>query len=140
MVAQFVPRLMARVVALLALQPADTLLDLGCGAGVLTHTFSRQRKQVIGVASPPAMIAACPPADNAAYVAASALSLPPDLTSALLHRDVAAQTAGDSAPWWFGNRPDYRALLEAVGFTVEVLETELRRAGLAVGSGGGIRD
>lgn len=195
-VAPFVPRLTARVVGLLALQPGDTLLDLGCGDGVLTGTFSRQCKQVIGVDSSPAMIAACPPADNATYTAASALSLPPDLprvhkifsnaalhwilrttpaaraaffarchdqllpggsfvaecgahgnvaevhaavTSALLHRGVAAQTARDSAPWWFGSQRDFRGLLEGAGFAVEVLETELRQTELTAGSEGGIR-
>ncbi|KAF8243970.1 S-adenosyl-L-methionine-dependent methyltransferase [Wilcoxina mikolae CBS 423.85] len=78
-VAPFVSKLTTRVVSLLDLQSTDTLLDIGCGDGVLTSTFSPLCKSITGIDSSPSMIAACPQNSNTTYLTSSALSLPPSL-------------------------------------------------------------
>lgn len=56
--AAFVPALGARVVDLLAPQPGERILDLGCGDGVLTQKLVEAGARVLGVDADAAMIAA----------------------------------------------------------------------------------
>jgi trans-aconitate methyltransferase len=56
--AAFVPALGAPVVALLAPQPGERILDLGCGDGVLTVTLVEAGAEVVGVDAGENMIAA----------------------------------------------------------------------------------
>jgi len=60
------------------------------------------------------------------------------IIAALLHRGVDPATARGSSPWWFGTVEEYRALLEGAGFTVELIETELRQTQLTSCEGGGV--
>jgi trans-aconitate methyltransferase len=57
----------------------------------------------------------------------------------LTHRGVPIEKARDSCPWWFGSEGEYRGLLDAAGFKVEVMETELRQTRLTEDAEGGIR-
>lgn len=56
--AGFVPALGAPVLDLLAPQPGEHILDLGCGDGVLTRKLVQAGATVIGVDADPAMVAA----------------------------------------------------------------------------------
>jgi len=56
--AAFVPALGAQVLALLAAQPGEHILDLGCGDGVLTVQLVAAGASVLGIDADPAMIAA----------------------------------------------------------------------------------
>ncbi|TXG83298.1 MAG: class I SAM-dependent methyltransferase [Sphingomonadales bacterium] len=56
--AGFVPALGAPVLALLAPQPGERILDLGCGDGVLTEKLAASGADVLGVDFSPEMIAA----------------------------------------------------------------------------------
>ncbi|USI72290.1 class I SAM-dependent methyltransferase [Sphingomonas morindae] len=56
--AGFVPTLGAPVLALLAPQPGERILDLGCGDGVLTQAIADAGATVIGVDGAPAMVEA----------------------------------------------------------------------------------
>lgn len=56
--AGFVPALGAQVLDLLAPQPGEHILDLGCGDGVLTQKLVVTGASVIGVDADPAMVAA----------------------------------------------------------------------------------
>jgi SAM-dependent methyltransferase len=56
--AAFVPALGAPVLGLLAPQPSERILDLGCGDGVLTQKLVEAGATVVGIDADPAMIAA----------------------------------------------------------------------------------
>ncbi len=56
--AAFVPALGAPVLDLLAPQPGERILDLGCGDGVLTQKLVDARAIVVGVDADPQMVAA----------------------------------------------------------------------------------
>ncbi|WDS37727.1 class I SAM-dependent methyltransferase [Pseudoxanthomonas sp.] len=56
--AGFVPTLGAPVAELLAAQPGERILDLGCGDGVLTAQLAASGARVIGVDASPELIAA----------------------------------------------------------------------------------
>lgn len=56
--AGFVPALAAPVLDLLAPQPGERILDLGCGDGVLTQKIAGAGAKVIGIDADPAMVAA----------------------------------------------------------------------------------
>jgi SAM-dependent methyltransferase len=56
--AHFVPAYGAPVVALLAPQPGERILDLGCGDGVLTEKIAAAGSQVVAVDAAPDMVAA----------------------------------------------------------------------------------
>lgn len=56
--AGFVPALGESVAALLAAQPGERILDLGCGDGVLTAKLADSGAQVIGVDASPDLVAA----------------------------------------------------------------------------------
>lgn len=56
--AAFVPAMGAAVLALLAPRPGETILDLGCGDGVLTEKIIAAGAMVIGVDASPEMAAA----------------------------------------------------------------------------------
>ncbi|KAA8893015.1 S-adenosyl-L-methionine-dependent methyltransferase [Sphaerosporella brunnea] len=81
-VAPFVPKLTTRVISLLAIQPDDIVLDLGCGDGVLTHQLSKQCTHITGIDSSPSMISGCPSSANTVYICSPALSLPAELPHA----------------------------------------------------------
>src|SRR5690606_30913545 len=49
--APFVPLLTSRITHLLSPQPADVILDLGCGDGILTADIARVCRAVVGVDS-----------------------------------------------------------------------------------------
>lgn len=52
----FVPRLGAELVDLLAPQPGERILDLGCGTGQLTSELSRRGARVFGLDASPDMV------------------------------------------------------------------------------------
>lgn len=54
--AAFVPALGAPVVELLAVQPGERVLDLGCGDGALTEQLVERGADVVGVDASPAMV------------------------------------------------------------------------------------
>ena len=56
--AHFVPAFGAPVVELLAPQPGERILDLGCGDGVLTAKIAAAGAQVVAVDAAPDMVAA----------------------------------------------------------------------------------
>ncbi len=56
--AGFVPALATEVVELLAPQPGERILDLGCGDGMLTARLALAGAAVVGVDADPAMVAA----------------------------------------------------------------------------------
>jgi SAM-dependent methyltransferase len=56
--ASFVPALGAPVLGLLAPQPGERILDLGCGDGVLTEKLVAAGASVVGIDADPAMVAA----------------------------------------------------------------------------------
>ncbi|MCJ1407915.1 hypothetical protein MMC19_001986 [Ptychographa xylographoides] len=56
--ASFVPRLTSTIVAWLAPQPADRILDLGCGDGLLTAQIKERCASVVGIDASPKMIGA----------------------------------------------------------------------------------
>ena len=56
--AGFVPAYGAEVLTLLAPQPGERILDLGCGDGVLTKRIAEARSEVLGIDSSPEMVAA----------------------------------------------------------------------------------
>ena len=56
--AAFVPALGAPVVELLAPQPGERILDLGCGDGVLTEKIAAAGASVVGIDGGPDMVAA----------------------------------------------------------------------------------
>ena len=62
-------RLIARVVALLGLEPGDAVLDLGCGPGSLSVPFARAGMAVTAADPEPEMLAAAAVAADAAGVA-----------------------------------------------------------------------
>ena len=56
--AHFVPTLGAPVVELLAPEPGEHILDLGCGDGVLTERIAAAGATVVAVDAAPDMVAA----------------------------------------------------------------------------------
>ncbi|KAL7272303.1 hypothetical protein RUND412_004895 [Rhizina undulata] len=56
-VAPFVPKLTTRVMTLLAPSPSDTILDLGCGDGILTSQLSAHCASITGLDASANMIA-----------------------------------------------------------------------------------
>ena len=74
--AAFVPALGAAAVELLAPQPGELILDLGCGDGVLTHRIMDSGARVIGLDASEAMVEAARSRGVDAFVAdAQALDL-----------------------------------------------------------------
>ena len=67
--AAFVPALGDAVVALLAPRPAELILDLGCGDGVLTQRIAAAGANVIGLDSSPEMVEAARARGLDAFVA-----------------------------------------------------------------------
>src|SRR3954447_13379509 len=55
--ASFVPELGAPMIARLAPQPGERILDLGCGDGSLTAQLAESGATVVGVDASPAMVA-----------------------------------------------------------------------------------
>ncbi|RPB10192.1 S-adenosyl-L-methionine-dependent methyltransferase [Morchella conica CCBAS932] len=55
--APFVPLLTTRLTTLLAPHATDTILDLGCGDGVLTAQLSQKCKHILGLDASPSMLA-----------------------------------------------------------------------------------
>lgn len=60
------------------------------------------------------------------------------IIAALVHRGVNPAMARGGTPWWFGTEAEYSALLEGAGFTIELVETELRQTELTSCEGGGV--
>ncbi|GAA0581803.1 methyltransferase domain-containing protein [Caenispirillum bisanense] len=100
--AGFVPVLGQPVVDLLAPQPGETILDLGCGDGTLTARIAGSGARVIGVDGSPEMVAAARARGlDARVMDGHALHLPEQVdavfSNAALHwmkRDPAAVVAG----------------------------------------------
>ncbi len=67
--AAFVPRLGDTVLALLAPQPGELILDLGCGDGVLTARIAEAGANVIGLDASPEMVEAARARGIDAFVA-----------------------------------------------------------------------
>ena len=81
--AAFVPALGAPVLALLAPQPGERILDIGCGDGVLTERIVAARATVTGVDASPEIIAAAQAKGLDAHVAdAQALAFGPEYDAA----------------------------------------------------------
>jgi len=143
--AAFVPALGAPVLALLAPQPGEHILDIGCGDGVLTAQIAATGAIVTGIDADPAMVAAAREkglearlldarqlADVAAYDAAFSNAAlhwigMPDLVSANVFR---ALKPGGRYVGEFGGhaniaaiRTALRAVLRAHGYRVESTET-----------------
>ena len=98
-------RLIARVAALLGLEPGDAVLDLGCGPGMLAVPFARAGMAVTAADPEPEMLAAAEAAAEAAGVTLDAVA------GRLLRSDArdgtvpAGQPSGRAFHWMDRPRP-----------------------------------
>lgn len=135
--AGFVPALGAPVLALLAPQAGERILDLGCGDGVLTERIAGAGAEVVGVDASPAMIEAARSRGIDAHVAdGQALGFAADFdavfSNAALHwmLDPAAVARGVFAAL----RPGGRFVGEMGGHgNIATLRAALREAVTAMG-------
>src|SRR5579883_2964298 len=124
--AAFVPALGTAVLALLAPQPGERILDLGCGDGVLTAKIAAAGAAVVAVDAAPDMVRAARARGLDARVMGGRFvaemgghgniaAIITVLSAVLARRGVDAAALN---PFYFPSAAAYRARLERAGFTV----------------------
>ncbi|KAL9126004.1 MAG: hypothetical protein Q9217_004868 [Psora testacea] len=165
--ASFVPELTSKLTYWLDPQPSDTILDLGCGDGILTAKIKSQCLRIIGLDASANLIDAPRRGTELAGVligmwstvdtlretrslgpggtfvfemggAGNVADVHTALLAALVHQAVSVEKARESCPWFFPSEKLMGQMLEEVGFKVEEMELEYRPTELTAEKGGGL--